>query len=242
MVALPTPMMFHRTTVFRILALLGLLLSRSASSFAPSFRTSRGPSFRTPTAGTHRTAALSVFATTDAEEVRKPKKNSADDESSSSSSWTPVEGGFLPKFRPPKKAPPKTGVREVRSLPDYKSTVVEEPERITVVRFYAPWCRACRAVKAKYHRLSRQHDASRVQFVDVPLTQESAVLHTGLGVPSLPYGHIYHPEAGLVEERKINKHEFGRFTHILDTYVQGYCDVEYKEDGATELLLCRTSI
>jgi len=149
-------------------------------------------------------------------------------------------GGFLPNYKPATRqggANKAGGVQEVSSLSEYKTTVVDEPDRITVVRFYAPWCRACKAVKSKFHRLSRLYDSSRVQFVEVPLTKENAVLHTGLGVPSLPYGHIYHPTAGLVEEMKINKKMFAQFEEILDTYVQGYCSVAYTDDHSGNHLM-----
>ena len=63
------------------------------------------------------------------------------------------------------------------------------------------------------------------------MEKDNAVLHQGLGVPSLPFGHIYHPTAGLVEEVKINKQVFTTFERVLETYVKGYCDVTYQEDG-----------
>jgi hypothetical protein len=47
-----------------------------------------------------------------------------------------------------------------------------------------------------------------------------------LGVPSVPYVHIYHPDTGLVEEMKLSKHYFQDFRNKLQTYVQGYCFVD----------------
>lgn len=251
----PSRMICHRTTFFRILLAhsLPLLLSlqrHAVFSFAPAFYnlplnrpTARGRTFSPAVSavGGILSTELSAFATADAEEVHRPKDNNKNNHNhkDNSSSWTAVEGGFLPRFKPPAKKAP--AVQEVQSLQDYKKIVVQEPEKITVVRFYAPWCRACKAVKSKYVRLSRQYSSNpaycdKVQFVEVPLTKESAVLHTGLGVPSLPYGHIYYPQAGLVEERKMNKHVFKEFETVLETYVQGYCNVEYKEDGSTAWL------
>ena len=152
-------MVFHRTTVFRILALLLIFtacqpLSEFASAFAPATTIHV---HNAPARGRAITMERAVFATADAEEVHKPRNNnnsnnnSNDDDdysTSSSSSWTAVEGGFLPRFRPPAKEVPV--VREICSLKDYKNIVVQQPDMITVVRFYAPWCRACKAVKAKF--------------------------------------------------------------------------------------------
>mmetsp|Transcript_40146 Transcript_40146/g.60257 ORF Transcript_40146/g.60257 Transcript_40146/m.60257 type:complete len:96 (+) Transcript_40146:30-317(+) len=70
-----------------------------------------------------------------------------------------------------------------------------------------------------------------VSFVEVPVTEKNAHLHQGLGVPSVPFGHIYHPEAGLVEEQKISKKFFPQFEQILETYVNGVCELP---EGAVE--------
>ena len=53
-----------------------------------------------------------------------------------------------------------------------------------------------------------------------------------LGVPSLPFGHIYHPTGGLVEEAKISKKFFPNFSRAVNNYVEGACDLEeYNEPG-----------
>lgn len=64
-----------------------------------------------------------------------------------------------------------------------------------------------------------------VVFVDVPVTQANAALHQGLGVPSLPYGHIYHPQSGLVEEMKLTRKDIPEFREKLKSYTEGNCDV-----------------
>ena len=74
-----------------------------------------------------------------------------------------------------------------------------------------------------------------VKYVQVPLTKETAYIHEGLGVTSVPFAHVYHPEGGLVEEKKINKRVFGEFAEVLGWYVKGACEleeeVEIEEDG-----------
>ena len=273
--------LFHRTTVFRILSsslpLLTMVMVLMAAAgqqrrccgvgvqafLAPAAvvvvqrSATNLPSSTSSTLQTVLTVSkkpntkLSAFATADAEGIQRARNNDEDD---SSSSWTPVQGGFLPRFRTPKSVVPL--VREIRTLEEYRQYVVQPPDTITVVRFYAPWCRACKAVQPKFQRLSRQYASAStaaavvtsdndnsnhrsrpsVQFVEVPLTAETAVLHTGLGVPSLPYGHIY-SNGLLVEERKMNKHVFAEFEAVLQTYVQGYCPVQYNTDtGAVEWL------
>jgi hypothetical protein len=95
--------------------------------------------------------------------------------------------------------------------------------------FVLAWCRACRAVESSYRNLPKEFPS--VKFVEVPLTKDNSYLHEGLGVKSLPFAHIYDPNGGLVEERKVNKHVFSDFKRTLRTYVNGECDVAYDENG-----------
>ena len=62
-------------------------------------------------------------------------------------------------------------------------------------------------------------------FVDVPVTNENASLHQGLGVPSLPFGHIYHPTAGLVEELRFTRKLVPDFHKTLESYITGSCEL-----------------
>jgi len=48
----------------------------------------------------------------------------------------------------------------------------------------------------------------------------------------VPFAHIYHPEAGLVEEMKISKPHFLHFKDGLNSYVVGSC--ELPDDGADD--------
>ena len=63
-------------------------------------------------------------------------------------------------------------------------------------------------------------------FIDVPATASNANLHQGLAVPSLPYGHIYYPSSGLVEEQKLSRKYFSHFAYVLQTYIDGQCSTE----------------
>lgn len=67
-------------------------------------------------------------------------------------------------------------------------------------------------------------------FVDVPVTDRSTALHQGLGVPTLPYAHIYHPTGGLVEELKFTRNQVGAFKHKLSCYVEGRCMLDDNDD------------
>lgn len=180
-------------------------------------------------------------------EEEREKKNSNrpsddDDENSNTKEWKQVVGGFVPRFlkrggqdTPETKTSsnPYTTVQLVDTLEDYKRVVVDEREHIVVVRFFAPWCKSCKAALPLFKKMAWDHSPT-VKFVEVPLTRETAYIHEGLGVPSVPFGHIYHPEVGLVEEMKINKKVFREFRESLENYVRGSCDLPEMEDEEEE--------
>jgi hypothetical protein len=63
-------------------------------------------------------------------------------------------------------------------------------------------------------------------FLEVPVTNDNANLHQGLEVPSLPYGHIYHPTSGLVEEMKISRKYFHNLVRMVKWYEDGMCNLD----------------
>ena len=112
----------------------------------------------------------------------------------------------------------------VDNLQEYKRVVGEETSRVVAVRFYAPWCKACAAVKPLFYHMANKFP--NVVFVDVPVTDRNTNLHQGLGVPSLPYGHIYHPTGGLVEEVRMTRKFVPHFARKLQSYVMGSCELQ----------------
>ena len=131
---------------------------------------------------------------------------------------------------PPSRAAPSrpttnipSNVVTVNTLAEYKKVVGDEATRLVAVRFHATYCRACMAVAPHFYKLAKMNP--NVVFVDVPVTETNASLHQGLGVPSLPYGHLYHPESGLVEEMKLTRNHIAEFRDKLNSYTQGNCEL-----------------
>jgi thiol:disulfide interchange protein len=125
------------------------------------------------------------------------------------------------------KPRPNSLIKEVVTLEEFKQTVVDDAQDMVVVRFYAPWCRACKAMAPGYLKLAKVH--SNIQFVQVPVTETNMNLHQGLGVPSTPYVHLYHPQGGLVEEQKLTRKHLGGFHKLLEDYETGSCSLERRE-------------
>ena len=114
---------------------------------------------------------------------------------------------------------------KVETIEEYKTEVADVDDQIVVVRFYSPFCKTCKAAEKYFHKLCR--DNPDIKFVELPTTRHNKYLHEGLGVPSFPYGHIYHPDAGLVEELKINKKVFGDFERVLQYYVGKFLQSDF---------------
>jgi thiol-disulfide isomerase/thioredoxin len=154
------------------------------------------------------------------------------------------------KFVPATEAK-KFAIPQVTDLIQYKKEVVDVAPntfKFVVVRFYAPWCKACRAIERPFRRLASHPDFTTVKFVEVPVTKDNAYLHQGLGIPSLPFAHIYQTSNDvttnpgnltstttttttmLLEEMKINKHVFSNFQRTLHDYVMGVCSIVYDEN------------
>jgi len=139
----------------------------------------------------------------------------------------------IPILRRKNKSTKQDIVQTVSTLEEYKEVVADERDKLVVVRFFASWCKACQAIKPEYYRLANQLQDQNIKFVEVPLTKTNAFLHQGLGVPSIPYGHIYHPDAGLLEEQSVSKKNFKSFKAKLNSYIIGSCDLDDKEKYVT---------
>jgi len=149
----------------------------------------------------------------------------------------PSASSFHQRMRNIVVAPPKKRIRRTKkksvlrpdnlfvanTLDDYKLLVGDETDKIVVVRFFATWCKACQAIGPSFYRLAKQH--KHIKFVEVPVTDRNAELHQGLAVPSLPFGHVYHPVGGLVEEMRISRKYFKEFEGTVQNYVDGSCDI-----------------
>jgi len=118
-------------------------------------------------------------------------------------------------------------IQEVVTLKDYKRVVIDESldDQLVVVWFYSPWCRSCKGVSKGVQALSREY-RNDIKFVQVPVLNENAALHQGLGVKSVPFVHVYHPSVGLVEERKLTRKYLPGFHKLLQDYRMGQCSLE----------------
>lgn len=169
------------------------------------------------------------------------KNNEFDDEfdagSVSTNKATPEANLPLPETAIPKK---KSRVsRVVRSTTTSKPTNIKLVEtldalralemehkggnRLMIVKFFMHSCKSCKAIEPMYKRLARKNP--QVTFASVELTKHNQDLVDALDIESVPFGHIYHPSSGLVEELKMGKKYWSDFEDAFRSYLTGYCDV-----------------
>ena len=55
-------------------------------------------------------------------------------------------------------------------------------------------------------------------YLDVPVSESNANLQKGLGIESVPFCHVYHPEKGLVEETKISRDTLSDFVRLVQRH------------------------
>jgi thiol-disulfide isomerase/thioredoxin len=130
----------------------------------------------------------------------------------------------------------KSLVSVIHNLYDFKDildkNVASDDHQMVAVLWYAPWCRACKAVKPHIKILAKHHPNTK--FIQVPITEENTNLHQGLNVPSVPFMHLYDTSSSdtrLVEESKMMKNKVPSFRKALQDYETGYCSLEEGLDG-----------
>ena len=158
--------------------------------------------------------------------VATPQNNNNNNNNNGSSFEGRMRGLVFGRTNKNKKTTMKlpANVCTVETLEEYKAIVGEEDTKLVCVRFYARWCKACKAVAPFFYHMANKFP--NVLFVDVPVTDKNTNLHQGLGVLSLPFGHIYHPSAGLVEELRMTRKCIPSFATKLQSYVTGSCELK----------------
>ena len=127
----------------------------------------------------------------------------------------------------------KRTVEKVSTFDDFHKAVLSEKNpSIIVVRFHSPWCRACRSLEASYYGLAKR--APTVRFLDVEITEKDLKLYHGLGVPSVPFAHVYHADVGLVEEQRLLRPQLKQFHDKVQAYVQGFSSLLRQEGNDSD--------
>eukprot|EP00956_Cyclotella_meneghiniana_P025893 scaffold54941_cov72-Cyclotella_meneghiniana.AAC.3 len=131
-------------------------------------------------------------------------------------------------------------VQRLETPSQFKSAVMDEHDSLVVVRFSADTCPSCRATIPLFRKWARDNqdatsgllDASNtfeVKIVEMILNKAtSAFIQDKLHVDQIPYCHLYHPQAGLIEEQVVmNKVDFRDFVDVVDKWAAGLNIADY---------------
>jgi thiol-disulfide isomerase/thioredoxin len=122
-------------------------------------------------------------------------------------------------------------LRSISTLQEFHDHVERSPQ-LTVVRFHAPYCKACKAMAPQWERLAKNQPD--IQFVDISYDSRNAeIKHLAktLQVNKVPHGLVYHPSAGLVESVSMTKVHFSGVQQQITSYAQGSCSLPEQVDG-----------
>eukprot|EP00588_Corethron_pennatum_P011640 CAMPEP_0194282400 /NCGR_PEP_ID=MMETSP0169-20130528/22995_1 /TAXON_ID=218684 /ORGANISM="Corethron pennatum, Strain L29A3" /LENGTH=630 /DNA_ID=CAMNT_0039027697 /DNA_START=274 /DNA_END=2166 /DNA_ORIENTATION=- len=82
------------------------------------------------------------------------------------------------------------GVYQFENEAQYRAFLQANPDRLTLLKFYAPWCRACKGLAPKYGAVAQDPSNSEVRFAEMSI-QYNKDFVKGLGVLALPSVHFY---------------------------------------------------
>lgn len=92
------------------------------------------------------------------------------------------------------------GIYEIINADQHNAWLKANPDKLMVIKFFAPWCRACKSVEPKYIQISKDD-----KYKDIPIifgqlsVQHNKAYVKSLGIMALPSMQIYAGSEGLVE-------------------------------------------
>lgn len=94
----------------------------------------------------------------------------------------------------------KQGIWDLGGKADHLALLEQNKDKITIVKFFAPWCRACKGLEPKFVQLSKdkKYAGLPIEFAQLSIANSKEYVKA-LGVLALPSIHIYAGSEGLVE-------------------------------------------
>lgn len=94
----------------------------------------------------------------------------------------------------------KDGLYKIMNKEQHLNFLEANPDKIVVLKFFAPWCRACKGLEPKFLRVKNddRYDNLPLVFADFNV-QDNKEYIKALGILALPNVHIYAGADGLVE-------------------------------------------
>jgi thiol-disulfide isomerase/thioredoxin len=110
-------------------------------------------------------------------------------------------------------------VQNVQSIADYDDVLSSNPDKLVIFKWFAPWCRSCKAMDLKFRRLAIERSDVVFCEIDVSINTELKKLH---GIKTVPAVHMHAGHLGMVEDFMCGPSKLP----LLTTRITKYADVE----------------
>jgi len=92
------------------------------------------------------------------------------------------------------------GIYDLLTKEDHMALLAAHPGKVVIMKFYAPWCRACKGLEPKFIQISKDPKYAKLPLLFAQMSvQDNKDYIKSLGVLALPSVHIYAGVEGLVE-------------------------------------------
>lgn len=107
---------------------------------------------------------------------------------------------------------PQAGVLPINSMVELDAALQAAGNGVCIVKFYAPHCRTCKAIKPKFERAAKMHVQHTYLEVNAGVHRNIARL---CGVNTVPYVQFY-ANGRLLKEMGLDLRAFPKFERLLD--------------------------
>ena len=130
----------------------------------------------------------------------------------------------------------------LETISDYQTHILDQSStsssninnKLSIVRFHAPWCKVCQTTSVSYERLAAKlkHQTS-IQFASVNLSPkhpETNELKELLQIEGVPTGVIFH-QGKMVGKVTLNRVNLSELKKRLGLYLEGESELDMLLDG-----------
>jgi len=118
-------------------------------------------------------------------------------------------------------------VRRLSGREDYDTALQRSRENLVVIKYYASWCRACKALAPKVEKIARSNPG--VTFYEIEFESNKAMCKD-IGIRVLPWIQFYQ-DGKVVESFSCGPSKSQQISKRLETYATGECELPEGDDG-----------
>lgn len=119
-------------------------------------------------------------------------------------------------------------VRRLNGQEEFETALSKVGDELVVIKYYASWCRACKALGPKVEKIARAYKDKRVAFYELEFETNKEMCKQ-LGIKVLPWIEIFSSSAGKVESFSCGPSKASQIVEKLKIYLNGECPLG--EDG-----------